>query len=265
MSSDLAHEEYDRYFSNKDHFTSHPEDADDSNSDRLLEKDTSHSTYKVDDAEGSDDDSLHNYNTGNMSATATATYQLPTTLFDANTGPKGVIADAASYERAKKKSFRQTLYNIAQVTLRSSSKERSSSPELSGNEENDEEFMRRWRENRLRELQNAGAGQRRASPSKRRYGTLDDVDANGYLDAVEKLPSDTIVVVCIYDPEVSHIPFCCLFPLILSIPLPTVFYIVAPFQASVGSCSHVASRILPRPSGWPSMKRFRSCLPHCPT
>jgi hypothetical protein len=29
------------------------------------------------------------------------------------------------------------------------------------------------------------------------------VDAVGYLDAIEKAPSDQVVVVCIYDPEVS--------------------------------------------------------------
>jgi hypothetical protein len=37
------------------------------------------------------------------------------------------------------------------------------------------------------------------------WGTFDDVDANGYLDAVEKVPDDAIVVVCIYDPLVCQL------------------------------------------------------------
>jgi hypothetical protein len=40
------------------------------------------------------------------------------------------------------------------------------------------------------------------------------VDAVGYLDAIEKVPSDQVVVVCIYDPEVSitlerEAKYCC--------------------------------------------------------
>lgn len=66
--------------------------------------------------------------------------------------------------------------------------------------------MEQWRQSRLREL---GAGssqrpQRRQSPSKRKWGFFKEVDASGYLDAVEKTASDTVVVVCIYDPEVCH-------------------------------------------------------------
>ncbi|EGC44528.1 phosducin [Histoplasma capsulatum var. duboisii H88] len=66
-------------------------------------------------------------------------------------------------------------------------------------ETEDERFMRQWREARMLELQRKS--KRRVSPSKRRYGTVEVVNANGYLDAIEKVTPDTVVVVCIYDPE----------------------------------------------------------------
>ena len=39
----------------------------------------------------------------------------------------------------------------------------------------------------------------------RRYGKFDEVDALGYLDAIEKVGRDTIVVVFVYDSEVCSI------------------------------------------------------------
>lgn len=57
--------------------------------------------------------------------------------------------------------------------------------------------MRKWRASRMQELQGRN---RRASPRGRRYGVVENVDAAGYLDAVEKVTPDTVVVVCIYDP-----------------------------------------------------------------
>ena len=44
---------------------------------------------------------------------------------------------------------------------------------------------------------------RRQSPSQRTYGSLVTVDPAGYLDAVEKVPTYTTVVVFIYDDEVG--------------------------------------------------------------
>lgn len=144
-----------------------------------------------------------------------STYLNTTTQFDANTGPKGVIADARNFETAKKRSFRQTLYAFAsgespplfsknkkQSLSREESK--SPSPDASADEEEDD-FMRKWRQDRLDELasMNAQIRTRRQSPSKRRYGSLVTVDPSGYLDAVEKVSSETVVVVLIYDDEVS--------------------------------------------------------------
>jgi hypothetical protein len=69
----------------------------------------------------------------------------------------------------------------------------------------DEGFMRQWREARLRELQNVGERirSRTNSPSRRIYGGMPLVDGEGYLDAVDKTASGTVVVVFIYDANVS--------------------------------------------------------------
>jgi Phosducin len=212
MTDSLAREEADKFFSNKDRITTHPEDAlgSEDHSD-IEEKNSSKETYHSD--PGDDEDTLHN-----MSATTTATYHLPRTFFDANTGPKGVIADAQSFNRAKKHSLRNTIINLTNGSyFQSSSKSQqsaqpiqgsdSSEKSASGPDEDEDDFMERWRQNRLKEL-TAGAShkQRRMSPTKRKWGFFKEVDANEYLDVVEKTPSDSVVVVCIYDPEVYSGP-----------------------------------------------------------
>jgi len=142
-------------------------------------------------------------------------YHVPSsTNFNANTGPKGVIADARSFEIAKKRSFRQTLHALSNGTSPpifgkgnksgfNFSREKSPSPDVSADDE-DDDFMRRWRQNRLEELANGGQDlrTRRQSPSKRKYGALVAVDPSGYLDAVEKVSADTTVIVLIYDDQV---------------------------------------------------------------
>ena len=210
MTDSLAQEEADRFFSSKEKTVTHPEDAFDSdNHSDINEKNTTLDPYHSD--PGDDEDTLHN-----MSATATATYHIPHTLFDANTGPKGVIADAQSFDRAKKHSLRNTFLNLANGSyFQSSSKPQapnlsrtgSDTTEKSGSgldEDENDEFMVQWRQSRLKELSAGGSHkqQRRQSPSKRKWGFFKEVDANGYLDAVEKTASDNVVVVCIYDPEV---------------------------------------------------------------
>lgn len=166
-----------------------------------------------------DDDQTHSPSNHQYSPSMpSATYTLPAHTFDANTGPKGVIADARSFETAKKRSFRQTLQafsNGQSALLLGGSKqkkqyerEKSASPDTSADDDEDD-FMRSWRAKRLDELANMNQDlrTRRQSPSQRKYGTLLAVDPSGYLDAVEKVPSDTTVVVLIYDDEV-----CFLFP-----------------------------------------------------
>ena len=142
------------------------------------------------------------------------TYTIPNNVsFNANTGPKGVIADARSFETAKKRSFRQTLQAFSngqspplfgrnKKNAFDFSREKSPSPDMSADD--DDDFMRTWRQNRLDELASmkSEVSTKRRSPSKRKYGGLVAVDPSGYLDAVEKVASDTIVVVLIYDHEV---------------------------------------------------------------
>lgn len=181
------------------------------------------STHPEDVSASSDNDSttLHSANDddlafdANYAAEMSATYHIPSTAhFDANTGPKGVIADARNFESAKKRSFRQTLQALSNCqtpplfgkqkkSAFNFSREKSASPENSADDEEDE-FMRTWRANRLDELASMSKDlrTRRQSPSQRKYGTLIAVDPSGYLDAVEKVPTDTIVVVLIYDDEV---------------------------------------------------------------
>lgn len=149
--------------------------------------------------------------TSNMAAVAPAPVSIPTTAFDANTGPKGVIADAQAFSRARKSSFRQTFYELStglaeKVSFkRSNSRDRSNHGSREGSpSSDDDEFMQRWRQNRMAEMANGkDVRTRRNSPSKRRYGRLASVDALGYLDAIEKVTADTVVVVLINDPDVS--------------------------------------------------------------
>lgn len=221
--STVAQEEADRFFSQKQHHPSHPEDRLDHDA-KSLESSNSYNQkyskdYHVNSEIGNndDEDALHSMTT----ATTTATYRLPTIRFNANTGPKGVISDAQAFNQAKKSTFRSTLAaftNSTQAAFSYSTQLRKASDlnkedSLTDNSDSElvasdeEDFMRQWRENRLKDLASRGStAQRRQSPSKRVWGTLDDVDANGYLDAVEKVPDDAIVVVCIYDPLVCHSP-----------------------------------------------------------
>jgi hypothetical protein len=58
----------------------------------------------------------------------------------------------------------------------------------------------------MQELRTGIATQRRQSPSKRKYGRVETVDAAGYLDAIEKVSSETVVVVTIYNDSVLTPP-----------------------------------------------------------
>lgn len=203
--STSAQDEFDALYSNNqgDRIRGHPEDRLDSD-----HSDNDSTTLHSDHNE--DEETLASNSSANMPM---ATTYIPTnTQFDANTGPKGVIADARSFETARKRSFRQTLYAFSN-TITGGDKEKkaerqkskSPSPDLSDSED---DFMRTWRANRLEQLSNQKQGEirtRRQSPSQRRYGSLVTVDPSGYLDAVDKVPSYTTVVVLIYDDEVCFL------------------------------------------------------------
>lgn len=198
----------------------HPEDRDNVSDHSLQEEDKPRSRNirgsRRRSASDSDDD--EDSDNANMSTTATKVgYTIPTTTHHANTGPKGVIADAQNFHRAKKSSFRKRLSTFTSgfasfkppqnVFGNENKKTASNSSDHSdaalSEEESDSEFMNNWRAQRMQELTAKGpdAFQRRVSPSRRTWGALQEVDANGYLDAIEKVSDEDIVVVMIFDPE----------------------------------------------------------------
>ncbi|KUJ22110.1 putative Phosducin-like protein [Mollisia scopiformis] len=132
---------------------------------------------------------------------------LPHRSFDSGrtTGVKGVIADARSFEEARRNGSWSRERSREQQ--KSSSKRASTATFLKedgeGSASEDEEFIERWRQQRRQELMSEGRDvrNRRTSPSVRRYGRFDEVDALGYLDAIEKVTRDTVVVVFVYDSE----------------------------------------------------------------
>ncbi|KAI5807088.1 thioredoxin-like protein [Geopyxis carbonaria] len=136
------------------------------------------------------------------------------------TGVKGVIADATSFESARRRkqkarAHESTYGGYVPPNVDSNTplnKSNSNSDVESGD---DEDFVRTWRKNRLAELRTGQATTRRQSPSKRKYGRVEAVDAVGYLDAVEKVSPETIVVVTIYNDESNESRFVedCLFTL----------------------------------------------------
>lgn len=145
---------------------------------------------------------------------------VPRKRYQANTGPKGVIADAQKFQEAKKGANGAQRLNgrpgIAQHQGEEAGKkfgdrekeeqEERSDDELEGLEDDeDDEFMAKWRSSRMQEMRKGGpsayktqAHQRAAS---RTWGSLSTVDANGFLRAVDHSPPGTLVLVYIYDDE----------------------------------------------------------------
>ncbi|KAJ6078992.1 hypothetical protein N7467_008745 [Penicillium canescens] len=191
--------------SNRSRFATHPEDHEHNNhSDSDAQYSDEETTKNLRQRKIHDSSDEEDFSDDNMVSSRTANYHVPNTVYDANTGPKGVIADAQAFERARKKSFRRTLLNAAGFDGNGPSfgaKTRDDSPhgEASSASDDDDEarFLRKWRASRMQELQ--GRGHRRLSPRGRRFGSVENVDAVGYLDAIEKVTSETVVVVCIYD------------------------------------------------------------------
>jgi hypothetical protein len=134
-------------------------------------------------------------------------FHLPHRDFDSGrtTGVKGVIADARSYEEARRTgSYRGSRANSSTRNDKRASTATFLNDDGEGSASEEEEFIERWRQQRRQELSTIGSDirNRRTSPSVRRYGRFDEVDALGYLDAIEKVTRETIVVVFVYDHEV---------------------------------------------------------------
>jgi len=212
--SNPAQEEVNRLFEHKQPATTHPEDKDrhDSPSDADDEKPSQRTIYSTRQGEPEHqdtDDEDTSYNMATMTTTK-PTYTLPSTVRHANTGPKGVIADAQNYHKAKRSTFRRTLTNIsnnisfAPKPKQSQEKNGDTSSGSDIDLETDDSFMQQWRQQRLAELQTQFSSTphtRKLSPSRRTYGSLDEVNANGYLDTIEQTPKETTVVVLLFDPD----------------------------------------------------------------
>ncbi|KAK1254169.1 hypothetical protein MKX08_008164 [Trichoderma sp. CBMAI-0020] len=195
-----AQDEFDKLVANNAHReTVHPEDRDDADSQHGsdLSEEEQYRNARIDEAM--------------RMPTAATEFKLPPVSFDngRSTGVKGVIADARSYESARKTKWRARAQSVRKSVFGSprSNKSESESEEAifsGGDDEDEEEFLSMWREARRQELENE-SGQsiraRRTSPSTRIYGRMDEVDALGYLDAIEKVNRDTTVVVFVYDHE----------------------------------------------------------------
>jgi hypothetical protein len=194
MTSSAAQDEFNELIRDKDREDRHPEDR---NHDSDL-SDAESAGAAADYLEKIDSD-----DEPDLPANMRANYYMPSHIrSEANTGPKGVIADAQAFEQAKKQARRFTWKKSSpppQYSVTAYHDDKAAS-----DDDSEDSFMRRWRESRLRELQNAGQRirSRTNSPSRRVYGTMPRVDGEGYLDAIEKTPSDTVVVVFIFNDQV---------------------------------------------------------------
>lgn len=251
MSKTAAQEEFDDFLAKNsadpdDHI--HPEDRDDYARERALrERDNS-------------DDEEENYRAAKIDEamrmpgsydSRAAEVKLPPASFDAGraTGVKGVIADARNYENARKSKWTEKMRSARRsvIGLTSVKASQASDSEQSG-EEDEEQFLRQWRESRRRELEaedRSRVRNRRTSPSMRTYGRLEEVDALGYLDAIEKVSRDTTVVVLVFDHEVRAHQLCV--PLVLTTSLLT-----APPQSEV--CALIEAALKPLVSQNPTTR-----------
>ncbi|RMZ71385.1 phosducin [Pyrenophora seminiperda CCB06] len=195
-TTSAAQDEFNELIRDKDKEDRHPED-------RHHDSDLSEP-----ESPGHDDDYREKIDTDDeldIPADMRANYYMPAMRSEANTGPKGVIADAQAFEQAKKQARRFTWKKNgggapAQYNVSAYHDDKALS-----DDEADEGFMRQWREARLKELQNVGERirSRTNSPSRRIYGNMPLVDGEGYLDAVDKTASGTTVVVFIYDSQLD--------------------------------------------------------------
>ena len=194
-----AQEEFDTlvYNASKVNISHHPADNDDYRHDREHSDREEEDEYR----QSRIDENMR------MPALNSGALHLPHRDFDQGrtTGVKGVIADARSYEEARQSGSWRNKFSRSRS--KSADKRKSTASFMKDDGEassEDEEFLERWRQQRREELQSKGSDirNRRTSPSVRRYGRFDEVDALGYLDAIEKVGRDTVVVVVVVDPEV---------------------------------------------------------------
>ncbi|EGX87837.1 phosducin [Cordyceps militaris CM01] len=208
-SNTAAQDEFNQLVSNNTaRATTHPEDKHDTDlSDRDLSEEETYRNTQIDAAM--------------RTTTVASELKLPPASFDSGrfTGVKGVIADARSYETARKtkwvdraRNARRSILGFAgmtsttgnSVTITGGARSDSDTDDDAKSHNDEDSFLSEWRESRRRELESAAnraVRTRKTSPSVRIYGRLDEVDAMGYLDAIEKVNRETTVVVFVCDHE----------------------------------------------------------------
>lgn len=208
-----AQNEFNDLMRDKERRTNHPDDDNDDDARSFLnlsddddDDDRTPPASNID----PDDDILP------RASTSSARHTIPVTRYGANTGPKGVISDAQNF-RDSRRMHRMSMRSNATLPQRApdtlaglgiGGEKQFSDPDEEDedlDEDEDHDFMRQWRQSRLRELQ-SGAHESRMhqrARSGRFWGGLTTVDGQGYLDALEKSGPDTVVAVYIYDDYVS--------------------------------------------------------------
>ena len=209
MASTAAQDEFNALFNKSSYNTgkSHPEDARSSTpranghgSDTSRSPSPAQSFLNLED---DDEDTAEDLAVKAMRGT----YYIPRATRQANTGPKGVIADAQAFEQARRQA--QSVRSVAQRPRQSYSQSNSRSPpamvedeKSSEEDEDDERFLESWRQKRLLELNQKSVSGMLGRGGKKVYGHLQRVDAEGFLNAVEGSPADTVVIVLIHDHSV---------------------------------------------------------------
>jgi hypothetical protein len=204
MTTTAAQDEFNELMRDKGRETRHPEDRLNDDSD-----------LSDPESPGAADDYLEKVDTDDeldIPSDLRSTYYMPSLRSEANTGPKGVIADAQAFEQAKKQARRFT-WKKTQSPPTQYSVTAWHEKDASSEDDGEDSFMKEWRAARLKELANVGQRirSRTNSPSRRVYGNFPLVDAEGYLDAVDKSSPDTTVVVYIYNHKVCStalLPLC---------------------------------------------------------
>jgi hypothetical protein len=200
-----AKEEFDELMRDKTHRISHPED----------DNDTGSFLNVSDDDDPTPSGSQHDPEAEEAPRPSISSYRstIPTTRYQANTGVKGVIADAQHWQdscRNQRSSFRSTqdLSVKAQALTLDTPAPRLSNLDEDAEgvlEDLDGDFMDQWRKSRIAELQNAHprSGSQIDTRNRRLFGVLTTVDGDGFLEAVDS-SQDAVVVVYIFDHQVRQ-------------------------------------------------------------
>ena len=184
-----AQEEFNELMRDKERSTAHPED----------EQDDARSFLNLSDDSDNDVTPPASVADPPRASMSSARSTIPMKRYGANTGPKGVISDAqdfANSRRTQRASMRSTS-SLTNFTQQLSLKEQVPAEKIDEEDEfeledgvDDDAFMKKWRQSRLKEMQTGPKGSQMHrngnGNSTRLFGSLTMVDPDGYLEAVEK-------------------------------------------------------------------------------